>query len=127
MPEVGPPGDLTVDGVPAQQQRVLTSALPVLAWSEPSLGLSRAYQVRVVELYRSSLDGTTRGRDVYKIYTSARSVRIPPNVLHSGKSYVLVVGSMANVSGPFNVDTAPFYSHGSLDLAESATSMLTVP
>jgi hypothetical protein len=103
-PTLTPPRDPKIDGRNAFAEVLGTGATPLVSWSPPEVGTPEVYKLY---LYRARV---SEGRVLFDFlavfYTDATSLRLPPDLLQFGESYVLIVEALiedgVSVNKPFN-------------------------
>jgi hypothetical protein len=75
---------------------------PLVSWEAPEIGRPSFYRVNLYELRVSATTGRTTATFVSDFFTESTSLRIPADVLASGKHYYLRV--IANTSSLWNPD-----------------------
>ncbi|HEX8436573.1 hypothetical protein [Archangium sp.] len=81
-------------------------ASPVISWDPPAVGTPSLYRINVRRLFIDSA-GTNRSTPVGVVYTRGTQVKIPPDLMLAGRSYVLTLNEVQNaVSTP----NAPYRS-----------------
>jgi hypothetical protein len=88
-PLVGPPRNLRIGDLDAQQSPSGAGTTPELSWSAPVLGLAARYTVDINRLYVR--DGATRAILIARFVTTGTSVSVPPNLLKAHETYYLSV------------------------------------
>jgi hypothetical protein len=89
-PVIGPPRAPTVSGRDASVPQVGVGATPVLAWNAPAFGEPTGYWVRLYEV-RALPTGRTQRLPQADLYTDRKEMRIPPDLLVPGHSYVATI------------------------------------
>ena len=91
-PTLTPPKEPKINGHSAYAEVLDASATPLVSWSPPELGTPDVYKLY---LYRARV---TEGRVVFDFlavfYSEETSLRIPPDLLQFGESYVLMLESL---------------------------------
>jgi hypothetical protein len=125
---LSPPTSLQVDGANAQEERGLSSLMPVFTWEPPTLGTADAYELRVFRLFILPSDPTfLRTEEVATFLTAQRRARLPPGVLTAGQAYVVRIAALRTPG--VDLTRAPYRRHMLVDhsLAEALTSVLRAP
>ncbi len=92
-PRVGPPRDVTVNGVAVGAGPVTGAGTsPVIAWSAPALGSPDSYQLRVYRLGNAA--GQTEIISVATLVLEGTRARLPPNILQPGNTYAVTLTAM---------------------------------
>jgi hypothetical protein len=79
-PQVGPPQELRLNGLPTTTSRSGVGPTPLVSWKPPLLGLPNLYAVRVYRFTATSSGSTTRTL-VGTLNTTETQLRLPPNFL----------------------------------------------
>lgn len=124
-PGLSPARAFQVDGQDAQQNRALSSTSPLLTWLPPATGTATGYAVRVRELSISSTN-RTQSRLVARVMTAGTSLRLPPGILQSGRTYVFIL-TAESFDAPKSYQSAPFYAPTNGALADVVSAQLTAP
>jgi hypothetical protein len=103
-PTLTPPGDPKIDGRSAFAEVLGTGATPLVSWSPPEVGTPEVYKLY---LYRARV---SEGRVLFDylavFFTEATSLRLPPDLLQFGESYVLKLEALiedgVSVNKPFH-------------------------
>ena len=103
-PVVTPPRDPKINGRSAYGEVLGASATPLISWSPPTVGPPEVYKLF---LYRARV---AAGRVLFDplatFWTEDTNLRIPPDVLQFGESYVLLLEALVedgvSVTKPFN-------------------------
>jgi len=103
-PTLTPPREPKIDGRSAFTEVLGTGATPLVSWSPPQIGTPEIYKVFV---YRARVsDGRVLFDYLSVLYSAETSVRLPPDLLQFGESYVLVLEALiedgVRVNKPFN-------------------------
>lgn len=92
QPVVGPARALSLNGqVATGAPLVGVGTTPLVSWQAPELGTADFYRVFVHELSVSNTTGKTKSTLVADFFTESTSLRIPADILASGKHYYLRV------------------------------------
>lgn len=90
-PQVGPPQELRINGLPATTSLSGVGPSPLVTWKAPALGVANRYMVRVYRFTATSTGSTSRVL-VATINTTEPQLRLTPNLLGTGNSvYALQV------------------------------------
>ncbi len=89
VPTLTPVRAITLNGADASQALTGVGLTPLVAWSAPAVGTPSRYTVTVTQFYVSGV--TTLGTVVGSFTTRDLSLRLPPGVLSSGKTYSLEI------------------------------------
>ena len=79
-PQVGPPQELRLNGLPTTTSRSGVGPTPLVSWKPPLLGIPNLYSVRVYRFTATSSGSTTRTL-VGTLNTTETQLRLPPNFL----------------------------------------------
>lgn len=109
-PRLSPPRGATLAGQAASGNLTGVGLMPRLAWGAPSVGTATSYGVYLYEVTVNAQGRTSQvaGGPVARMYTADTSLRLPPGVLRSGKSYFAIIE--ARSSGNADFQGHPFRS-----------------
>lgn len=93
-PQIGPPQNLKINGLPATTNLPPVGPSPLVTWSPPTLGTAARYQVRLHRFTASSTGSTSRVT-LATFNTTEPQLRLPPNLLVAGPTYALQVYAYA--------------------------------
>lgn len=123
QPLVGPARSLMVNGQSATGAPLTgIGTTPLVSWQAPELGNPDFYRVSVYELRVSASTGRTTATFVSDFFTESTSLRIPADILASGKHYYLRV--LATKSSRWSPDK-PFLTQFGEGTAISLSSRLS--
>jgi hypothetical protein len=119
-PIVTPPLDPKINGRSAFTETTGATTTPLVSWSPPAVGEPEVYKVFVMHARVSG--GVASTSTVATLWTEDTSVRIPPEILQSGESYVLKIEALIEdgVSA-----TRPFHRALHRGFAQLITARLT--
>lgn len=92
---ISPPRDVQLNGMPFANAQTAVGRTPTIVWTAPTLGTVSRYLLRVEQLQLST--GRTTGRTVGTFYLlpTDTTFTLPPNLLSTGQSYVIVLSAYA--------------------------------
>jgi hypothetical protein len=123
QPVVGPARSLLVNGQSATGAPLTgIGTTPLLSWQAPGVGTADFYRVAIHELRVSPTTGRTVSSFVADFFTEATSLRVPSDVLTSGKHYYFRV--LATRSSRWNPDR-PFLTQFGEGTAVALSSRLS--
>lgn len=86
-PDLSPPLDVRIDGLPLSTPQTGVSDRPVISWEPPAIGTPTLYTITVDHL----IAGTRWEERVAVLHTAGTSFAIPPGFLVKGETYAIVV------------------------------------
>ena len=93
-PQISPPRELKINGLPATTDLSGVGPSPLVTWSAPALGVAVRYSVRLHRFTATSTGSTSRV--ILATFTTTEpQLRLPPNLLVSGPTYALQVYAYA--------------------------------
>jgi hypothetical protein len=93
IPVVGPVGQIRLNGEDFDTARTGATTTPTLSWSPPSIGQATAYDVLI-----HHLPARQARRELVATFTTARTeLRVLPDLLKAGETYVFQVRSRAGL------------------------------
>ncbi|RKG71766.1 hypothetical protein D7V80_00235 [Corallococcus sp. CA054B] len=109
-PRLSPPRGATLAGQAASGNLTGVGLMPRLSWGAPTVGTATHYGVYLYEVFVNAQGRTSQvaGGPVAKLYTAGTSLRLPPGILGSGKSYFAIIE--ARSSGNADFQGQPFRS-----------------
>lgn len=106
---ISPPRDAQLNGMPFGNAATSVTRTPTVTWTAPTLGTVARYQVRVEQLQLSSGRTTARTAGSFYLLPTDTTFTVPPNVLATGQSYVIVLSAYAFPGNPLrDLSTFPF-------------------
>ncbi len=90
-PQVSPPKNVQINGMPFSTDLSAATRTPTITWSAPTLGPPSRYLLRVEQLQVSSSRTTSRVTVVFWLLPTDTSFTVPPNLLTVGQGYVLTL------------------------------------
>lgn len=112
-----------VNGSDLFTARSINSSDVTLSWNPPAIGEPFGYQV-IVESPTIGLMGTPAYEALATLSTPTTSIKIPPDLLASGHTYLFVISSM--VDGRANMETSPHRSSLPIARADLISAPLTI-
>jgi len=103
-PTLTPVRDPKINGLNLFQPQTGVGETPTLSWNAPATGSPTYYRVQVRNLWPTG-NGNSTWYTVAYLYTRNTTIKLPPNLLTSGASYVLTIRAV-NAPG-VNLETAP--------------------
>ncbi len=94
---LSPPKDVQLNGMPFSTAQMGVTRSPTITWTAPSVGMPNRYLLRVEQLQVSQSRTTGRVAAVFYLLPSDSTFTIPPNILLTGQSYVLVLSSFKSL------------------------------
>ena len=104
VPKVTPPLNVTIQGLSATQDLFGVGLTPTFAWSAPAIGAPTYYKVQLSKLTKASGNFISQ-REVAVLWTTARTLTVPPGLLTAGSYYPASVVSVVEPNRSF---AAPF-------------------
>jgi hypothetical protein len=122
-PRISPPQLVFVDGQIGTFGGTLSTVTPVLSWGSPTLGTPQEYEVTVAHLF--AVGSNTEHTYEHTLHTIERKIRLPPEVLQSGESYVFIV--QASTSSDLDLSAHPFFFPIDIGSAQTLTGIWKAP
>ena len=94
---LSPPKDAQLNGMPFSSTQMGVTRTPTITWTAPSVGMPNRYLLRVEQLQVSQSRTTGRVAAVFYLLPTDTTFTIPPNILLTGQSYVLVLTSFRSL------------------------------
>ncbi|MDP1915457.1 MAG: hypothetical protein Q8L14_04365 [Myxococcales bacterium] len=94
---LSPPKDVQLNGMPFSSAQTAVTRTPTITWTAPSVGTPNRYLLRVEQLQVSQSRTTGRVAAVFYLLPTDTTFTIPPNILLTGQSYVLVLTSFKSL------------------------------
>lgn len=94
---LSPPKDVQLNAMPFSSAQMAVTRTPTITWTAPSVGTPNRYLLRVEQLQVSQSRTTARVAAVFYLLPTDTTFTIPPNILLTGQSYVLVLTSFKSL------------------------------
>ncbi|MFY0526177.1 hypothetical protein ACN28I_24590 [Archangium gephyra] len=121
-PPFGPVGNPRIEGMDAFQPVTLTTPTPELTWTPPSSSPDMHY---IIFVHQLSVQGTaTVSRLVGSVRTNNPRVRLPPGLMTSGNTYVIVFDS--NTTPGMDITEQPFRLTVPITGSQALSDIITV-
>jgi hypothetical protein len=108
-PVLSPARNVQIGGMDLMAPRTAVGLTPTVTWSPPAMGTPTGYVVTVDEVMTDSSNNTVLS-NVAQFFLTSTTLHIPPSVLVSGHSYLLVI--TADVLPGADLVAAPFLGTG---------------
>jgi hypothetical protein len=103
-PLISPVQNPQINGISLFTATTVNSSDVTLSWSAPALGSPYGYRVQVLTPANQLRDNTVYSATAV-LNTAKTSLRIPPGIITSGKTYVFLITSLADAGA--NMETHP--------------------
>jgi len=116
-PTLTPPRDPKINGKSAFTEVLDATTTPLVSWSAPQVGTPEVYKIFI---YRARVsEGRVFFDFVANLWTHETSLRIPPDLLQFGESYVLLMESL--IEGGVST-TRPYHRAAYRNFAQAVTA-----
>lgn len=93
VPELSPPREPLINSLVFSMPQSGVTRTPTITWGPPTLGTPSRYSVRVEQLQLSQTTTTARTVGTFYLLPTERSFTVPPNLMITGQSYVIVLSA----------------------------------
>jgi hypothetical protein len=121
-PIVGPVANPRINGQNFFSDNAGVGTTPTLSWSAPQVGTATGYRIYVVLLYDGA-QKTISDETVAKFYTAGNGLRLPPNVLVAGNSYLIVITAASDPA--YDITQSPYRGSIPFGTADALSGLIT--
>lgn len=101
-PRLSPPRGATLAGQAASGNLTGVGLMPRLSWGAPTVGTATSYGIYLYEVFVNAQGRTSQAAGgPVALYTAGTSLRLPPGILRSGKSYFAIIEARSSGNGDF--------------------------